>query len=233
MRNLITLNKGRLRPVATTAIEDDSQQSFQLLDSSFDTISDSITCVLGNLEMGLIEVQRFMKNGEKNVLASFNIETFNDKLLNFMHFADINQLVFIFQQGDIVTATYDSVTYDPESTIVEIVGSIDNGIDAAEWSYDEETLALVTRDRNMVLLSKLYEPISEYHLETDDLKISKHVTVGWGKKETQFRGKGTRAMEREALTSLKASFWSCWESIERPYNALYGRHWGHHFNGYT
>lgn len=203
MRNLVTLNSGRLKPVAIEGSECDF--SFVLLDSIFDTLTDSITCVLGALDAGMIEVQQYMKDGSKNILASFNIETFNDELLSFIHFADANQLVFVFKQGDIISATYDPVTFDPSQTLVEIVGTIDNGIEASEWSYDEETLVLVTRDRNVVLLSKLYEPIAEYHLEADDLKKSKHVTVGWGKKETQFRGKGTRAMEREALASLKAS----------------------------
>lgn len=201
MRNLITLNKGTLRPSSSS----DDGFEFSLLDSTFDTLTDSITCVLGAMEAGMIEVQQYMKTGAKNVLASFNIETFDDKLLSFIHFADMNQLIFVFEQGDIVSATYDPVSFDPKQTMVEIAGSIDNGIEAAEWSLDEETLALVTKDRNVVLLSKFFEPISEYHLEADDLKISKHVTVGWGKKETQFRGKGTRAMERDALASLKAS----------------------------
>ncbi|CCF56038.1 hypothetical protein KAFR_0A06030 [Kazachstania africana CBS 2517] len=204
MRNLITLNRGVFKPLPSEN-EDNQALSYTLLDTVFDTVTDSITCVLGALDVGLIEVQQYMKNGSKNILALFNIETFDDKLLSFMHFADTNQLIFIFKQGDIICATYDAVSFDPQQTFVEIVGSIDNGIEAAEWSYDEETLTLVTTDRNVVLLSKSFEPIAEYHLETDDLKISKHVTVGWGKKETQFRGKGTRAMEREALTSLKAS----------------------------
>ncbi|KTB03061.1 Elongator complex protein 1 [Nakaseomyces glabratus] len=204
MRNLITLNKGRLLPVATSELSE-NETVFTVLDSTFDTMTDSITCVLGSLEMGAIEVQQFMKDGSRNVLASFNIQNFNDRLLSFIHFGDINQLVFIFEMGDIITATYDSVTFDPAQTIVEIAGSIDNGIYAAQWSPDEETVVLITKDRNVVLLSRLFEPIAEYHLETDDLKKSKHVTVGWGKKETQFRGKGARAMEREALASLKAS----------------------------
>ncbi|CAL9729265.1 elongator complex protein 1 [Monosporozyma unispora] len=206
MKNLITLNKGRLRPIATN--NDDGANDgvqFHLLDSVFDTLTDSITSVLGALEVGMIEVQQYMKNGTKNVLASFNIETFDDKLLSFIHFAEMNQLILVFKEGDIISATYDAVTFDPLNTIVEIVGTIDNGVEAAQWSYDEETLVLVTKDRNVVLLSKLFEPIAEYHLEVDDLKKSKHVTVGWGKKETQFRGKGTRAMERDALASLKAS----------------------------
>lgn len=205
MRNLITLNRGKLRPTGSPHQEVDSEISFKLLTSAFDTLTDSITCVIGALEIGAVEVAQFMKHGAKNVLVSINIDTFDDELLSFIHFADINQVVLVFKQGDILSATYDPTTYDPNNSVVEIVGTIDSGILAAEWSLDEETLALVTCDRKLVLLSKLFEPIAEVPLAVDDLKKSKHVTVGWGKKETQFRGKGARAMEREALASLRAS----------------------------
>ncbi|AET38772.1 Elongator subunit IKI3 Ecym_3279 [Eremothecium cymbalariae DBVPG len=199
MRNLIILNRGKLTPTSH------SHPDLQLLTSSFDILSDSITCVLHALDNGVIEVQQYRKDGTVNDLASFFVQSYNDKLLSFIHFADINQLIFVFAQGDIICATYDPTSLNPEETVVEVVGSIDNGIMAAEWSYDEETLAILTMDRSVVLLSRQFEPIAETKLEADDLKISKHVTVGWGTKETQFRGKGARAMEREALESLKNS----------------------------
>ncbi|CDO94325.1 unnamed protein product [Kluyveromyces dobzhanskii CBS 2104] len=199
MRNLVTLNHGRLQPVSQT------HPDLELYTSCFDTLSDSITCVLGAADIGLLEVQQYMKDGSMNVLASFNIQTYNDKLLSFIHFDDINELVFVFQQGNIISVTYDPSTMDYERSIVSIVGSIDLGIEAADWSSDQETLAIVTYERNVVLLSRQLEPIVETSLSVDDLKISKHVTVGWGKKDTQFRGKGARAMERDALQSLKAS----------------------------
>ncbi|SCU84344.1 LAFA_0D09450g1_1 [Lachancea sp. 'fantastica'] len=199
MRNLITLNRGRFQP-ASLSVPDLTLQT-----SVFDTLSDSITCVLADLEIGAFEVQQYTKTGSCNVLASFNIQTFGDELLSFLHFGDISQLVFVLAQGDIVTATYDAETYDLSLSVVEIVGSIEGGIRAAEWSLDEETLALVTSERNVVVLSRQFEPIAEHKLMKEDLKMSKHVDVGWGKKETQFRGKGARAMEREALESLKAS----------------------------
>lgn len=201
MKNLIILNNGKFKPASE---QNDSE--LILLDSVFDTLTDSITCVLGSMENGIIEVQQYMKNGVKNILASFNIDTFNDTLLSFIHFADLNQLIFVFKQGDIIQASYDIDNLDdPSTTVVEIVGSIDNGIEAAKWSPDEESLALVTKDGTMVLLSKLFEPIAEYVLDINDLKKSKNVNVGWGKKETQFKGKGVRAMEREALANLKNS----------------------------
>lgn len=199
MRNLITLNKGKIKATSFT------HPDLELYTSVFDTLSDSVTCVLGAADIGIIEVHQYLKDGTVNILASFSIQTCNDKLLSFVHFADISLLVFVFQQGDIISATYDPMSLEHEKTIVEIVGSIDYGIEAAEWSYDEETLALVTSERNVVLLSRQFEPVAETKLNVEDLKISKHVNVGWGMKETQFRGKGARAMEREALESLKAS----------------------------
>ncbi|SCU94409.1 LAME_0F07360g1_1 [Lachancea meyersii CBS 8951] len=199
MRNLITLNRGRFEPTSL-ALPD-----LKLQASVFDTSSDSITCALADLDIGAVEVHQYMKTGNCNVLASFNIQTFGDKLLSFMHFGDICQLVFVLAQGDIVTATYDPESYDLALSVVEIVGSIEGGVAAAEWSLDEETLALATCEHNVVVLSRQFEPIAEHKLTVGDLKMSKHVDVGWGKKETQFRGKGARAMERVALESLKAS----------------------------
>ncbi len=36
----------------------------------------------GSTDIGAIEVQQFMKDGSRNVLVSFNIQTFDDKLLS-------------------------------------------------------------------------------------------------------------------------------------------------------
>ncbi|CCH62948.1 hypothetical protein TBLA_0I02920 [Henningerozyma blattae CBS 6284] len=204
MRNLITLNKGKLHPLASTVPEEEAS-SFKLVDSTFDVITDSITVVLFDDHSQIYEIQQYMKDGTKLILATFSATNLDDTLLSFAHFPDLNQLIFVFKLGDILTATYDSVNYNYQDTVIEIVGSIDDGIAAASWSYDEETLVLVTNANNVVLLSKNFDPINEYHMELDDLKMSKHVTVGWGKKETQFRGTGAKAMEREAFASLKAS----------------------------
>lgn len=189
MRNLVVLNRGIITPESRT------YPDLQVIDSVFDTISDSITFVLSSEESELIEVQQFNKSGQITVLASFPV---NSKLLNFIHFVDTSQLVFVFANGDIVNATYEPHA-DLDSTLIEIVGSIDVGITAAEWSVDEETLAIVTNENKLLLLSRIFEPICEKVLDSNDIKISdsKHVSVGWGKKETQFKGKGFKALERE------------------------------------
>lgn len=191
MRNLIVLNKGHVSPESRT------YPDLELIDSVFDAVSDSITFALGSEESGLLEVQQFMKTGEVLVLASFPCG--NGKMLSFNHFVESCQLIFVFENGDIVTATYDLAQPDPDSTMVEIVGSIDAGLHASCWSPDEETLSILTKENNLLLLSRLFEPLNEKQLNPEDINItdSTHVSVGWGKKETQFKGRGAKAVERE------------------------------------
>ncbi|KAK6463649.1 RNA polymerase II Elongator subunit [Scheffersomyces coipomensis] len=193
MRNLIVLNRGHI------SAESRTYPDLQLIDSVFDSVSDSISYVLYSDESGIIEVQQFMKNGEILVLASFPLNDPESQLLSFLHIVEVAQLVFVFSNGDIITASYDSNQPDESTTMVEIVGSIDSGLKAACWSPDEETLALLTGEHKLLLLSRIFEPISERELDFNDIKISdsKHVSVGWGKKETQFKGKGFKALERE------------------------------------
>ena len=82
----------------------------------------------------------------------------------------------------------------PHSVHIEIVGSIDAGVAAARWSPDEELLAISTKADTVVLMSRRFDGVAQVAMTAEDLQASKHVSVGWGKKETQFKGKGARAM---------------------------------------
>lgn len=77
---------------------------------------------------------------------------------------------------------------------IEIVGSVDEGITAARWSPDEELLAITTKADTLVFMSRGFEGVTDVAISPEDLKASNHVSVGWGKKETQFKGKGAKAM---------------------------------------
>lgn len=76
---------------------------------------------------------------------------------------------------------------------IEIVGSIDAGVTAARWSPDEELLLITTKASTVLYMSRTLDGITEASMTSEDLKASKHVSVGWGKKETQFQGKGAKA----------------------------------------
>ena len=106
----------------------------------------------------------------------------------------------VFEGGDIVTVQGDDTASG--SAHIEILGSIDAGIAAARWSPDEELLAVVTKERNVIFMGNTFDPLAEVAMTEEDLKASKHVSVGWGKKETQFEGRGAKAL-RDPTIPLK------------------------------
>lgn len=93
--------------------------------------------------------------------------------------------------GDIIVVREESF---PGEDRIEVVGSVDAGITAARWSPDEELLAITTKADTVVFMSRSFEGITDVTMTAEDLKASNHVSVGWGKKETQFKGKGAKAL---------------------------------------
>ncbi|KIH95256.1 elongator complex protein 1 [Sporothrix brasiliensis 5110] len=119
-----------------------------------------------------------------------------DRIVSLHYFGDLATVCVIMAGGDIVMAREEtSGSYEPVH--IEIVGSVDPGIAAARWSPDEEVLALVTTGGNLILMSRAFETIGETPLTPADLAASKHVSVGWGKKETQFKGRGAAKAMRD------------------------------------
>ncbi|KAM4066889.1 IKI3 family protein [Hirsutella rhossiliensis] len=99
----------------------------------------------------------------------------------------------VLEGGDIITVQ-EAHSSDAEGARVEIVGSIDAGVAAAAWSPDEELLTVATKADTVIFMSSSLDPLVEVAMTPDDLKASKHVSVGWGKKETQFQGRGAKAL---------------------------------------
>ncbi|ODQ49573.1 hypothetical protein PICMEDRAFT_71116 [Pichia membranifaciens NRRL Y-2026] len=190
MKNLKVLNKSRIVADSQTCPD------LPILDSCFDLISDSLTLALGSEEFAVIEIQQFQKNGAVRVLASVPFRE-GDTLLSLSHFEDSNQLVLIFSKGDIITATYDPSSLDIDQTFVEIIGSIDCGIKSAKWSHDEEILSIVTNEHNLLLFSRFLDLVLEKKIDPSDLQLNNQVSLGWGKEETQFKGRGIKQIERE------------------------------------
>ncbi|GAA6015095.1 hypothetical protein JCM10207_008729 [Rhodosporidiobolus poonsookiae] len=80
----------------------------------------------------------------------------------------------------------------------ENVGTFDSGIKAAEWSPDEELLAIVTGDDLLLLLTRTFDPLSESPLHTSTFGTDAPVSVGWGAKSTQFHGSLGKAAAQAA-----------------------------------
>lgn len=107
------------------------------------------------------------------------------------YFGDSLTACLVLAGGDIVVVREEPL---PGEDRIEIVGSVDAGISAAKWSPDEELLAITTKAHTVVFMSRSFEGILDIPMTSEDLKSSNHVSVGWGKKETQFKGKGAKAL---------------------------------------
>lgn len=106
------------------------------------------------------------------------------------YFSDTTTACLVLEGGDLIVV---QEGLSPGDVHIEIMGSIDAGITSARWSPDEELLLIATKDGNVVFMSRSFDGIAEAAMTSADLESSKHVSVGWGKKETQFQGRGAKA----------------------------------------
>ncbi|KAL8966666.1 MAG: hypothetical protein Q9197_005859 [Variospora fuerteventurae] len=154
---------------------------------AWDASSDSIL----NLRAadGLLHLDRWTEEGLQPI-ASWDAPPTPYKAINLHFFADTGIACIILDIGDLIV-----VRESPDNEEkIEIVGSIDAAISAAAWSPDEETLVVTTKASTIVYLTRDFEELTSVELTSRDLDLSDHVSVGWGKKETQFKGKKARAL---------------------------------------
>lgn len=194
MRNLTLSRIDEVRPQT-----DDT--SLPLCACTYDDANGDLILALGPAPTKpVVELRRHKKWTPKDattVVTSWDApcplpELSCDKILSLRYIAESQLICVILAGGDLILVRENP---GPNDEKIEIVGSIDVGIAAASWSWNGAFLALVTREGSFVLMSQQLEPVNETALTEDDLKLSKHVSVGWGKKETQFQGKRAKAMK--------------------------------------
>uniref|UniRef100_A0A8C5MDG3 Elongator complex protein 1 n=1 Tax=Leptobrachium leishanense TaxID=445787 RepID=A0A8C5MDG3_9ANUR len=101
----------------------------------------------------------------------------------------------------VATATGDVILCNLNTTLLECVGTVDSGIVTMSWSPDQELVLLVTGQQTLILMTKDFEPIAETPIHQEDFGEGKFITLGWGKKETQFHGsEGKQAAHQKKLT---------------------------------
>ncbi|XP_068429727.1 elongator complex protein 1 [Clinocottus analis] len=106
------------------------------------------------------------------------------------------------------TAAGDVVLFHFNTCQLECVGSVDSGLTSMSWSPDEELVVLTTGQETIIMMTKDFEPITEVGIHQDDFGEGKFVTVGWGKKETQFHGsEGKQAAQRKTQEVQPAAAW--------------------------
>ncbi|EGD93877.1 IKI3 family protein [Trichophyton tonsurans CBS 112818] len=174
--------------------------------TAWDASTDSLICAFGPAEdNAVIELKSKPQHedanpealpGDMSLIASWDAPCPNpdmkcDRVLSLQYFPDTLIICLVLEGGDIVVVREEP---QPGEDKIEIVGSVDAGISAAAWSPDEELLAISTKANTLLYMTRDFEGTADIALSQEDLKISQHVSVGWGKKETQFQGKRAKAL---------------------------------------
>ncbi|XP_041916665.1 elongator complex protein 1 [Alosa sapidissima] len=108
----------------------------------------------------------------------------------------------------VATANGDVILYNLNTHQLECVGSVDTGLTGMSWSPDQELVTLTTGQQTIIVMTKDFEPITEVQIHQEDFGEGKFITVGWGKKETQFHGSaGKQAAQKKNTEVLPAVEW--------------------------
>uniref|UniRef100_UPI00358E7191 elongator complex protein 1 n=1 Tax=Myxine glutinosa TaxID=7769 RepID=UPI00358E7191 len=106
----------------------------------------------------------------------------------------------------VATTSGDVLLYNISTAQVECVGSVESGLVDMVWSPDQEIVVLATGQKTLILMNKDFDPITEVSLDPEDFGEAKFITLGWGKKETQFQGSaGKKAAFQKQQEKLFAS----------------------------
>ncbi|KAF2720807.1 IkappaB kinase complex, IKAP component [Polychaeton citri CBS 116435] len=176
-------------------------QAAPLTAAAWDASDDSLIVAFGPFSASpTVTLKRFQQDAyspdEGLEITSWDAPSPNpdiavDKILDIHCFPDTKTICLILAAGDIIVVREEPLQGED---VIEIVGSVDAGIAAAAWSPDEELLALCTRANTFLFMTRDFEAISNVLLSSVDVRVSNHVSVGWGKRETQFQGRGAKAL---------------------------------------
>ncbi|KAL8930229.1 MAG: hypothetical protein Q9208_000846 [Pyrenodesmia sp. 3 TL-2023] len=163
-----------------------------IIATAWDASNDSVVWL--REDDGLLRLLRWVEDDDADELhpiASWDASPSPYEVLDLHFSGDTELATIIFDNGDIVVVRENPTNEEK----IEIVGSIDAGISAASWSPDDEILVITTKASTIIYLTREFEELVSVELTARDIEVSDHVSVGWGKKETQFKGKKARALQ--------------------------------------
>ena len=173
----------------------EENRAFKIVEATWDVITNTVIAALRSKDEQEILLLLRCKTDDEFIdptsgvrLASFECPD----IVDFHHLPDKGWICLVTTVGDLIVVREEPIG-DEEK--IEIVGSVDAGIAAARWSPDEELLVLVTKVDTILFMTQDFDCLYEYSCTSEDLKISKHVDVGWGKEETQFKGRKARTLQ--------------------------------------
>lgn len=170
--------------------------------TTWDSSTGDIICAFGPTKAHqTIELKRLVRSHEPSSgLISIvawdshfsELDSGHDRIISLQYFVDYLATCIVLEGGDIIIVR-ENPQYGEEK--IEILGTVDEGISGASWAPDEEILAVVTKLGNLIYMTRDFEIMTSVPLRNANIETPKQVSVGWGKKETQFQGKRVRALK--------------------------------------
>ncbi|XP_065671082.1 putative elongator complex protein 1 isoform X2 [Hydra vulgaris] len=126
---------------------------------------------------------------------------------------DYQKIVSIYYMCDkaelcIITTKGDCLIWKAATGEIELMGSIESGISSSAWSPDNELLVITTGSGSFLLMSCDFDVICEQAIHSAAFGEAQQITVGWGKKETQFHGsEGKEAAHQKLHQESKINLW--------------------------
>jgi elongator complex protein 1 len=131
-------------------------------------------------------------------------------IIGLQHVPDMEIVCMAVSTGEVLT-------FSTATNELDCAGTLDNGITSMAWSPDQEVVLFTSGTGKIVLMNKEFDPIIEVNMHSTEFGESKPVTVGWGKKETQFHGSlGKQSAAKKKEDALPCFSWDdqkvgvCW-----------------------
>ncbi|KAL1924120.1 uncharacterized protein VTP21DRAFT_7155 [Calcarisporiella thermophila] len=118
-------------------------------------------------------------------ICTLPLQDENDGIVGLKYLPELQACCIALINGDIILIHKEPPTHGES---VEVMGAVENGILAMEWSPDEELVVLITGNGNLLEMTKEFDTITEFPIHTNETGEAVSVSVGWGRKETQFHG---------------------------------------------
>ncbi|XP_011692610.1 PREDICTED: putative elongator complex protein 1 isoform X1 [Wasmannia auropunctata] len=122
---------------------------------------------------------------EADVTCVDNRQYCSSKIVAMDYCVNLQELYCAFESGDIAKIEMidqDHITYNVLNT------NLDSGLQCMKFSPDHGIIAGVTNTGMVITMVSTFHIMSKVDLYSDEFGQNEFVTVGWGKKETQFHG---------------------------------------------
>ncbi|KAI5778207.1 IKI3 family-domain-containing protein [Geopyxis carbonaria] len=183
MQNLIQIQRNSF--ATTTPVGIDTN----ITSLAWDAVNDCVLSTSSSVNApDIVQLSRIENDGNVKPITSWtDVEEY--KICNLYQFSETDSVCVILASGNIILVEESPVV------VTQIVGSVDAGISSASWSPDGDVLAIVTAAHSLLLMTRDFDLIKEVAFSHQDINTFKQVSVGWGKAETQFKGKHAKTMK--------------------------------------